>query len=222
MNPMEQPELSPLVIDGPPWEKKHEIGFFVGFIETVKAFLIRPASTYSVMRRSATIGDALVYTVAIQVFTFLWMFAVTDATPEMLLPQSPELLELLQLPDNISQIMVLIYPISIVLLQFIAAYSVHLTMKWRDMQTYDFSLIFRIFAYASGTGAILLLVPVIGGILSMFMTVYLSYTGLRTIYGLSIGSFAITALLAILVAIGLYIGSVLVITFVLVFLSLLV
>ncbi len=202
---MEPPELSPLIIDGPPWEKKHEIGFFVGFIETVKAFMVRPANAFSVMRRNAPIGDALVYTVAIQVFTFLWMFAVTDATPEMLLPQNPELLEMLQLPDNISQIMILIYPVSIVLLQFVSAYSVHLTLKWRGLQTYDFALIFRIFAYASGSGAILMLIPALGGILSLMMTIYLSYTGLRTIYGFQVNSFIITALLALLVSIGLYI-----------------
>ena len=78
MEQPEQPESLPFIIDGPPWEKKHELGFFVAFIETIKAFLIRPAATFSVMRRQAGIGDALVYTVAIQVFTFLWTFAITE------------------------------------------------------------------------------------------------------------------------------------------------
>ena len=173
MEQPEKPELSPLIIDGPPWEKKHEIGFFVAFVETIKAFLLRPANTFSVMRRKAGIGDALVYTVAIQVFTFLWMFAITDSSPEMLLPQSPELREMLDLPDNISQIMILLYPLSVILLQFVSAFSVHMALKWRNLQSYDFPLVFRIFAYASGTAAMLMLVPAIGGLLSLMTTIYL-------------------------------------------------
>ena len=219
---MEQPELSPLSIDGPPWEKKHEIGFFVGFIETIKAFLLKPANTFSVMRRVASVGDALVYTVAIQVFTFLWMFAISDANPEMLLPQDPAIRDMLQLPENFSQIMVIIYPLSVMLLQFISAYSMHLVLKWRDLQTYDFSLVFRIFAYASGTGAVLALIPALGALLSFMMTIYLGYVGLRTIYGLNLGSFASTALLAILVTFGLYLALVVGITVVLITLSVLI
>lgn len=218
---MEQPELSPLIIDGPPWEKKHEIGFFVGFIETIKVFLLKPASAFSVMRRAASVGDALVYTVAIQVFTFLWMFAISDVDPEMLLPQDPAIRDMLQLPENFGQIMVLIYPLSVMLLQFVSAYSVHLVLKWRDLQTYDFSLVFRIFAYASGTGAVLALIPVLGGVLSFLMTIYLSYVGLRTIYGLNPGSFAITALLAIMITLGLYLALVVGVTILLLIFSLL-
>lgn len=220
MEEPEQPQLSPLIIDGPPWEKKHEIGFFLAFIETIKAFLFRPANTFSVMRRAAGIGDALVYTVGIQVFTFLWMFVVTDLSPESLLPQNPEIRDMLQLPDNFSQIMVLIYPLSVILLQFISAFAVHLAMKWRDLQTYDFSLIFRIFAYASGTASILLLIPAIGGLLSLVMTIYLAYVGLRTIYALQFGPFTFIAILGLLITLGLYILVVLSVTILLIFFSL--
>lgn len=207
MEQPEQPQLSPLIIDGPPWEKKHELGFFVGFVETIKTFLLHPAKTFAVMRRVAGIADALVYTVAMQVFSFLWTFTVGGATPDMLLPQDPELLDMLQLPDNFSSFMVLIYPLSVILLQFITAYAFHVALKWRDLQLYDFALIFRIFAYASGTAALLLLIPAIGGMASFLMTVYISYVGLRTIYGMEVIPFTITTLLALVIAIGLYLGA---------------
>ena len=216
----EQPEILPFIIDGPPWEKKHELGFFVAFIETIKAFLLRPAATFSVMRRNAGISDALVYTVAIQVFTFLWTFTITEPNPEMFLPQNPELRELLDLPENFSQIMVLAYPISVILLQFISAFGVHLSLKWRGLQTYDFTLIFRMFAYASGTASLLILLPIIGGMLSLGMTIYLGYTGLRTIYALDVGSFLITAIMAFFLTLGLYLVSVLGITIAVLILSL--
>ncbi|NQV30808.1 MAG: hypothetical protein HQ508_07970 [Candidatus Marinimicrobia bacterium] len=205
MEQPEQPEFSHFAIDGPPWEKKHEIGFFVAFIETIKAFLMRPASTYSVMRRKAGIGDALVYTVAIQVFSFLWLFAVTDASPEMFLPQSPEFQELFQLPENFGQKLVILYPFTVIILQFLAAYAFHLALSWRNLQNYDFSLIFRIVAYTSGTAAILSLIPIVGGFLSILMTVYLAYVGLRTIYALDVASFSITAVMALFITLGLYI-----------------
>ncbi|MBT3229459.1 MAG: hypothetical protein HOD43_01435 [Candidatus Marinimicrobia bacterium] len=219
MEQPEQPESLPFIIDGPPWEKKHELGFFVAFIETIKAFLIRPAATFSVMRRQAGIGDALVYTVAIQVFTFLWTFAITEPNPDMFLPQNPELRDMLDLPENFSQIMVLAYPISVILLQFISAFAVHLSLKWRNLQTYDFSLIFRMFAYASGTASLLLFIPIVGGMFSLGMTVYLGYVGLRTIYAMDAGSFVITAIMALFLTLGLYLLSVLGITIIILILS---
>ncbi len=219
MEQPEKPELLPFIIDGPPWEKKHELGFFVAFIETIKAFLLRPAATFSVMRRQAGIGDALVFTVAIQVFTFLWTFAITEPNPDMFLPQNPELRDMLDLPENFSQIMVLAYPISVILLQFVSAFAVHLALKWRGLQTYDFTLIFRMFAYASGTASLLLLIPILGGAFSLGMTIYLGYVGLRTIYALDAGSFMITAIMAIFLTLGLYILSVLGITIIVLILS---
>jgi len=222
MEQPEQQELPPLLVDGPPWEKKHETGFFVAFIETVKAFLFHPAKTFSVMRRVASFGDALLYTVAIQVFTFLWTFALNGSDPAMLLPQNPELLEMLDLPENFSQIMVLIYPISVILLQFIAAYAFHISMGWRNLQIYDFRLIFRIFAYSSGTASLLLILPLVGGLASIFMTIYIAYIGLRTIYGIELFSFATTSLLAIVIALGLYVLSAVGITVVILLFSLLI
>ncbi|NQT63093.1 MAG: hypothetical protein HQ556_09075 [Candidatus Marinimicrobia bacterium] len=208
----EKPEILPFIIDGPPWEKKHELGFFVAFIETIKAFLLRPAATFSVMRRNAGISDALVYTLAIQVFTFLWTFTLAEPDAEMFLPQNPELRDMLDLPENFSQIMVLAYPISVILLQFISAFGVHLSLKWRGLQTYDFTLIFRIFAYASGTASLLILLPIVGGMFSLGMTIYLGYVGLRTIYAMDAGSFMITAIMALFLTLGLYLLSVLGIT----------
>jgi hypothetical protein len=221
---MEEPdkqELTSLIIDGPPWEKKHELGFFLAFFETLKAFLLHPAHTFSVMRRSNGFGDALIYTVAIQVFTFLWMFTLTNPNPEMIFQQFPELEGVVDLPPNFAQIMVLIYPISVMLLQFIASLGLHFALKFRDLQTYDFSLIFRITAYAAGTASLLVILPAIGGLLSFAMTLYLVFVGLRTIYGLDIGSFVITALLTAVIMVGLYIGVVLGFTVLVVILSIL-
>lgn len=222
MEQPEQPEIQPLIIDGPPWEKKHEFGFFVAFVETIKAFFMRPAATFSLMRRRAGIGDALVYTVAIQVFTFLWTFALAEPNPEMFLPQNPEIRELLELPENFSQIMVIAYPISVILLQFITAFAVHLSLKWRGLQNYDFTLIFRMFAYGTGTASLLLLVPIIGGLMSLSMTIYLAYVGLRTIYALDVGSFLVTIFIAFFVTLGLYLLSVLGITIFILILSIIV
>jgi len=215
------PEIKTFIIDGPPWEKKHELGFFLAFVETIKAFLLRPAQTFSVMRRQSGIGDALVYTVALQVFTFLWTFATNDVDPAMFMPQSPELEGLIELPQNFSQIMILVYPVSVILLQFVSAMGVHLALKWRRLQSYDFTLIFRMFAYTAGTASVLLLIPVIGGMVSFAMLIYLGFIGLRTIYGLDLPSFLITAFMSLFITVGLYMMSIMGITVIILILSLL-
>jgi len=222
MEPTEKPDLSTLVIDGPPWEKKHELGFFIAFFETIKAFLFKPAHTFSVMRRNGGIGDALIYTVAIQVFAFLWMFATSNPNPELIFEQFPELEGILELPDNFSQIMVLIYPISVILLQFITSIGVHFALKWRGLQRYDFNLIFRITAYAGGTASLLMILPILGGLASLAMTIYLGYLGLRTIYGLDLGTFVITGLLAVVIMIGSYVGVVMGVSILLIIFSILI
>ncbi len=201
MEQPEQPELVPIIIDGPPWEKKHELGFFVAFVETIKAFLLRPGLTFSVMRRKAGIADALVYTVAIQVFTFLWTMSFYQTDPDMFFP--PEFRDMVELPDNFSQIMVIAYPFSVIFLQFISAFAIHLSLKWRGMQTYDFSLVFRMVAYIAGTASLLIVLPIVGGILNLIVLVYLAYTGLRTLYGLDAGSFLITIIVSFFLGLGL-------------------
>lgn len=200
----DQPDFMSLLIDGPPWEKKHELGFFVAFIETIKSFLIRPAVTFSVMRRQAGLGDALVYTVALQVFTFLWAMAVGVLDPGSLFP--PEFIEMFDLPANISQVMIIAYPVSVILLQFGSAVALHFTLQWRGLQTYDFSLVFRIIAYAVGTAAVLSLLPVLGGLIQIWLTIYLVYIGLRTIYAMEPGSFLITAVLGLFLFFGLFLA----------------
>lgn len=221
MEQQDRPDLPPLLIDGPPWEKKHEIGFFVGFVETIKAFLFHPGRAFSVMRRNSGISDALVYTVALQVFSFLWSFAIGGANPESLLPRDPEIVALLDLPETFPRLMVIIYPFSVILLGFISAYSFHLGLKWRKEQSYDFQLVFRIFAYASGTASILILIPGIGGLLSLFLTVWIAYMGIRTMYGLDALSFTITSILALVIAIGLYLGLAVGITILIILFSIL-
>ena len=222
MEPRENSELPPLIIDGPPWEKRHEIGFFLAFVETIKAFLLHPAKTFSVMRRVARIGDALLYTVALQVFSFLWSFALGGADPQSLLPQDPEIVELLQLPPNFARLMILIYPFSVIMLGFISAFSFHVALKWRKEQLYNFQLVFRIFAYASGTASILMLIPGIGGLLSILLTIWITYMGIRTMYGTDAFSFTVTSILALLIAIGLYLGVAIGITILIILLSILI
>jgi hypothetical protein len=222
MEQQENPDLSPLIIDGPPWEKKHELGFFVAFVETIKAFLFYPAKAFSVMRRIAGISDALVYTVSLQVFSFLWNFALGGADPQSLLPQDPAIVELLQLPPNFARFMILIYPFSVILLGFISALSFHLALKWRHEQLYEFQLVFRIFAYASGTASILFIIPGIGGLISVLLTIWITYVGIRTIYGLDMFAFTVASLVALLVAIGLYLVFAFGLTILIIMLSLLV
>ena len=46
MEQQEQPDLPPPIIDGPPWEKKHELGFFLAFVETIKALKTHQAAIW--------------------------------------------------------------------------------------------------------------------------------------------------------------------------------
>jgi hypothetical protein len=204
MDQPQKPKISPLLIGGPPWEKKHDLGFFVAFVETIKGFLMHPGETFSVMRRQAGLGDALIYTVALQVFAFLWVLAVNGNDLSRLLPQDPEFQSLLQLPENFSQTLVVLYPLMVILMQFVSASALHLALKWRNLQSYDFNLIFRMLAYSSGSAALLTIIPVLGSLLTSIMMVYLVYTGIQTIYGIRNGSFILTALLAFVIAIGIY------------------
>ena len=180
------------------------MGFFVAMVETIKGVFLKPGELFALMRREHGVGDALLFTVSLQVFTFLWVFAVGGADPGAVLP--PDFRETYDLPANFNQIMVILYPVSIILMLFLVSFSLHQALKLRNLQRYSYSLIFRMMAYAGGSASMLLIIPVIGGLLSMAMNFYVVFRGIQTLYGTTPGGFVLLVLISLLVLVGLYVA----------------
>ena len=59
-------------------------------------------------------------------------------------------------------------------------------------------------AYSLGTASLLSLLPVFGGLLNMGFSASLMYTGLRVLYGMDVGEFVLTGILATVLTLFLY------------------
>jgi len=187
------------------------LGFFTAFVETIKFLLIRPAQVFSVMNRTRGIGGALVFAVAIQVFTTVWRYAMADAMGDPIPIIPSQLKEMLGTEIDIERLAILLFPLWLILFHFIKAYALRLALNMRGLTDYSYQLIFRFLCYGAGTASILLLLPVVGGAASLFMSFYLAYVALRTFYSMNVGSFLATILISFMIAMGLLIGLMLVI-----------
>lgn len=198
-----------LVSDGPPWELKFEIGFFTAFVETIKALILRPGDLFRGMNRERGIADALVFTLAIQVFTTAWSYALSSVLGEPVPIVPPQLKELVDPSINIDRIAVFLFPVSLVLFHFLKAFALRTALGFRGLENYSYSFVFRFLCYASGGAAVLMLLPFFGGLASFLFSFYLAYVALRELYGLNLLGFIGAALLATLIGAGIMLGLVL-------------
>ncbi len=210
---MENPEGNEFpksLLNGPPWEKREELGIFAALAETIRYGVMRPAQLFSIMRRETEFGSALLFVVGLQVFATVWRYALADVTgnPMPLIP--PEIMDALGADFEIPRRMILLYPIWLILYHLVKGLSFHFALRLQGENRYPFSLMFRTLAYGAGTASVFMLVPVVGEIISMVLSLYLTYLGLRVVYGLQGGKFVGAALLASLLFLILMMGAMIV------------
>jgi len=200
------PDIPETLINGPPWERRDELGFFLAFVETIRYLLWRPGQLFSVMHRGTGLGGALVFAVALQVFTTVWRFAIADAMGDPIPILPPEILDLVDAPEDLTRWVIMLFPLWLIAFHFLKAGAFHLALRLRGVEDRRFALMFRVLAYGAGGASILLLLPMVGGLLSLVYSVYLLYLGIRTVYGLAGGQFLGLAVIASLLLLGFFIA----------------
>ncbi len=206
---------------GTPWERREQIGFVAGLVETTQQVLTGPEAFYRAMPVTGGLTAPLLYGLLISyvglVASTLYslVFNVTFGGLGGLARQSGALERFAPfLEGGASLVYNLVFgPVIITVVLFVWSGILHLMLLLLGGARRDFEATFRVFGYAQAS-SILQILPVCGGIAAFVFSVVLQVIGLAHAQQITKGKAAAAVLIPMLVvcccctlAIGLVVGG---------------
>lgn len=192
---------------GAPWDRRAEIGFFTGLVDTTLQVLSKPRAFFGRMAPEGGLGGPLLYGVLVG-YVGLLATAVYDATFEALVGrQSPDLglgpefdraLTMLQGGPGLL-VQVLIGPFVLAAGLFLTAGLNHLGLTLLGGARRDFEATFRVVAY-SRAASIVSLLPLCGPFVAVVWSAVASVIGLQTVHETTLGKAVAAVLLPVALA----------------------
>jgi hypothetical protein len=166
--------------DGPPWEKRHKLGWWSAWWETTKGVLFDPFRTFDRMRRDGygpAFGYALfcnyIYIGAAVVWQFLLqLFALVSTGGGQQAVMGFALFVLVML------LLVAIIPLIATLFEFLTALLYHLGLMIFGGANQPYEVTYRVVAYAMGAPCLLALIPICGQVIAGIWGVVAAVIGL--------------------------------------------
>lgn len=169
----------------PAWEERERLGIVTAISRTVSAVLMRPAETFSSMRRTGGLADPLLYFVLLSTASFavsvLYQLATTSLNPASLPPGFPHASKGALSVALIGS--VLLSPALYVIGSFISSGITHLCLKLLGGANRPFETTFRVLCYGQASAAVFNLLPLCGGLIALVWGAYVIIIGLREAHG---------------------------------------
>lgn len=186
-----------MVLQTLPWVEQDRQGLFQSFFQTVKWFFGAPSQAYESLRPSSPLGPPLAYAALGgsigSIASLMWNFANRVFTNEM---DNPEL-GLLGLA-----LMAIAAPALAVVGVTLNAALCHLTLILLGASNSGFGATFQASAYASGTAAMLQVIPVLGALGAFVLSLVYSGIGVYKLHQISRGQAVAVVLLPLLIIAG--------------------
>ena len=145
-----------------PWERRHEIGFFPGLIETIKLVMFRPLEAFSAPSQDLGYGSPILFTIIVQVvamfFASIYQLGASALT---------ERGEAIALEAALFGGFLVVSPLIFILFAFIGTGLLHLCLLIVGGVNKDFFATFRVVTYSSAA-SLLNVVPICGGCMLWF------------------------------------------------------
>lgn len=190
-----------MVLQTLPWVEQDRQGIFQSFFLTVKWFLAAPSQAFDSLRTASPLGLPLGYAVLGgsigSIASLMWSFANSVFTHEM---DDPEI-GLMRLG-----LLVFAAPALAVVGVAMNAGLCHLTLIIIGASNSGFRATFQASAYASGTAAMLQVVPVLGTLGAFVLTLVYSGIGVYKLHQTSPGQAVAVVLLPLLILVGIGLG----------------
>ncbi|HSI14627.1 MAG TPA: GYF domain-containing protein [Chthoniobacter sp.] len=188
--------------NGPPWENRHEIGFFPAIFQTVRGVMLDPASTFSQMRREGGLGAPLGFdvlmstagTFVIFIYNFGYQAIFASMAPTT---QSP--ISQWAASSTIMGIMVILTPVITVFGAFIGAGLLHLILMLCQGARQPFETTFRTYTYCMGGVAPLCVIPFCGAYAALIWAIVSMCIGLAKTHDTTSGRSVLSVLLSFFV-----------------------
>lgn len=185
------------VEDGPAWEKREELGLLPAMIETIKAVLLDPVATFSSMKKSGGLANPLLYYVIPSVLGGIMGLIYNQFISKM---GGTNELASLGLDSGIGLVIGFIaLPLLLIISAFISSGVMHLCLRLIGAAQEPFEATFRVIMYASGSTAILQLVPFCGGSVAGIWALVLMVIGFTKVHNISTGKAVLAVLLPTIV-----------------------
>ena len=157
---------SELERNGPPWERRQELGFFPAIVQTVRGILLEPAILFAGMKRTGGLATPLGYHVLLSWmgglaaigYQAIYQFGLRSAMPHP--AQSPVFPAVLGVGFFIGWEVFM--PVVLVIASFISSGILHLSLMLCQGAKQPFETTFRTYCYTSGSLAPLQFIPFCG------------------------------------------------------------
>ena len=163
--------IAPPPVDGLPWERRREIGFFNGLFETIRLVLLEPTKAFTAMPVTGGLGAPLFFYVLVGSIGALAGFfyqAVLNSVAPAGTPQEEAVAAMLGSTAVIGG-SIMMMPVVLAAVAFVTSGLIHLALMILGGANRPFESTFRVVCYAGGATAVLQLLPVCG---SIAMTVW--------------------------------------------------
>ena len=188
-----------------PWEDKAKLGFFGSLFETWKESVFNPTSFYRKMPIKGGIGNPLLYglILAFVGFIFQLMYEQLFAQlfdPSLWYPYFERVFEdnfdalRYQLQSIYTLVGIIIFPFIVIAWFFIWSGIAHLILTIFGWRKEEYEASFRLIAYSEGP-SFFMIVPFIGGLISIIWQLVLVVIGVKEVHRTTIGQALIVVFL---------------------------
>lgn len=181
-----------IIEDGPPWEQRQSLGFFKALFETVKAVLLRPAPTFESMKQTGGYGSPILYGVLLSwigtAATLLYQVAFNAGQFQEAFQEAG--MEDIAMASGFTTGFVIgglvLAPVMIIIWFFLWSGILHLSLMALSGAKASYEATFRTVAYGMGSGNILQIVPICGGLGGLWGMICV-IIGISKVHDISIG-----------------------------------
>jgi len=185
--PPSLPEVAvapPIVIE-PAWERRAEVGWVAGLIQTVQQVLAAPAATFKVMKCEGGFGTPLWFHVILLALTtwvaIAYQMAALKVNPDAVLGTMASQITPEEMQGSLI-IFLALSPVFIVVGVFATAAIVHLVLMAFGGVKKPFEATFRGVCYALAPASLFQLIPMCGGVIYLVTGLMLLTVALREIH----------------------------------------
>ncbi len=187
---------------GLPWDRRHELGLFKAFLETLQMILTRPSDAFTTMKREGGLGEPILYALIGgslgAIISLFFSFAFKSVG---MFAHRGGLTSLVGLGAG-SIALLFVIPVLVLVGLFIVSGLVHLCLILVGGARHSFETTFRTLSFAHGSTGVLQMVPVCGGLIACVWGLIVVCIGLARAHEIDTGKAILAVFLTFFLCCG--------------------
>ena len=202
--------VAPPPVEGLPWERRAEVGFFNGLLETIRFVLLEPTRAFHAMPVTGGLGAPLFFYVLVgslgALAGFFYQAVLNTVTPAGT-PQEQAMAAMFGSAAVIGG-SIMLMPLVLAAVAFVTSAIIHLALIIVGGANRPFESTFRVVCYAGGATAVLQLLPVCGSIAAMIWNLVVMVLGISVVQKIGVGRSSLAVVLPLLLCCAAILGAV--------------